>query len=115
MKKLLWLFTSLSALLEADQRIPLIDGSVSTVHVEVVDPFGRTIPKATIALVSAAGTDQRRLYADNKGDIEGVTHGEYTLRVSSSGFNTETRLIHVDRQDMWVTVPLQVWPAHSEP
>src|SRR6201981_1207365 len=74
------------------------DASTGAIRGTVLDPYGRTIAQATVAIVSAASGMSRSALTDGEGRfaMELLPPGDYSARAEIKGMSQETPQIHID-------------------
>jgi hypothetical protein len=92
---------------------PLTLGQESTgsVHGQISDPSGASVPAAKVAAVTSNGQFKTGVvHADGTYDIKGLTPGVYTVAAKAKGFaNFEQRAVKVDTgQALKIDIALQI-------
>ncbi|HEX8890494.1 MAG TPA: TonB-dependent receptor [Pyrinomonadaceae bacterium] len=107
----IWLLSSLALLLLAPSISLAQDLDNVTINGRVTDQNGAIIPGATVTAVLVKTSVERSVTANDEGRYKLIQldPGEYTLRVSSSGFSTEekTNLVTIAGQNVQLDFTLR--------
>jgi Carboxypeptidase regulatory-like domain/TonB-dependent Receptor Plug Domain len=107
----IWLLSSLALLLLAPSISLAQDLDNVTISGRVMDQNGAIIPGATVTAVLVKTSVERSVTANDEGRYKLIQldPGEYTLRVSSSGFSTEekTNLVTIAGQNVQLDFTLR--------
>lgn len=88
-------------------QVPLDrSGERGTVHVVAVDPFGNTLTAPAITFLKLDGK-ATSVVSSAKAEVN-LEYGDYLVRVTQPGFETVSRNIRVERQDLWLVVGLPI-------